>query len=318
VEGRLQLVATYPPGAADDSEPPALYETEARDDMRTVTVAQNGRPLGVLRVKQQASRPMTPVENRLLGGLAAQAEMVLETAQLRAELASRVAELSEREVMLRRTRDELASAQDSERRRLERDIHDGAQQQLVALAINLKLAKTLGSSDPVAARKVLEEQQVAVSEAIATLSDLSAGLLPELLTRRGLGPALIAATAGNPVPVHVDAPPLEWHAPETESALYFCALEAVQNSTKHAQASRIDVHLHLHAGRLVLTVEDDGTGLGGGTGSDRDAVAGSGLRNMRERAEAIGGELAVTSRPLGGTTVVVAVPAADAAVVGTA
>jgi signal transduction histidine kinase len=250
---------------------------------------------------------MTPVEERLLGGLAAQAGMVLETVQLRTEISSRLEELTHREEQLRRARAELVSTQDRERRQLERDIHDGAQQQLVALAINLKLARALLESDPGHARRVLDEQAGAVAEAIRTLSDLSGGLLPESLGQQGLATAVRVATAGNPVPVHVKASTGR-HAPAVEATLYFCALEAVQNATKHADASRIDIRITEEGDRISVEVKDDGRGLG--TGGRTGQGTGSGLLNLRERVAAVGGDLDLEGTPGQGTMVRVSVPGA--------
>jgi signal transduction histidine kinase len=304
VHGRLQLMAAYPPGAGADEEPPTLFDTEAGDGLRAVTVAYAREPLGVLRVREQTGHLLTPVENRLLGGLAAQAGMVLQTAQLRAELAERLEQFTARELELRRARDDLVTTQDLARRQLERDLHDGAQQHLVALAINLQVGKALAVSDPGRARAVLQEQRLAVSEAVRTLRDLSSGLLPPELSHRGLVPALVAATTANPVPVRVSGPHLGRLGSDIESTLYFCALEAVQNATKHAAASRIDVRLDKDRGRVQLCVADDGVGIG-----VRAQGAGSGLANMRERAASVNGEIRVEQSAAGGTAVVVGVPA---------
>jgi signal transduction histidine kinase len=308
VGGRLRLVASHPAGAGSDVPSPALYETRPQPGIRSVTVARTGRPIGVLRVKEYADRPMSPVEERLLGGLAAQAGLVLEAAQLREELAVRLEQLTLREQQLRTARQELVATQDLERRRLERDIHDGAQQQLVALAINLKVAKALGDTDPAQARQVLDEQLQAADDAIRTLRDLSSGLPPEALTSRGLAAALSEATAANPVPVHVDVAGVHRLPAAVEGALYFCALEAVQNATKHAGATAIYVRLRFGRadGGVTLTVEDDGTGIGS------VVRPGSGLANMRERIASVGGRFRVDAGVGGGTTVTVHVPTASA------
>jgi signal transduction histidine kinase len=307
VDERLRLVATYPAGAAADEPEPMLYDNAPRDGVRSVTVAHASRPLGVLRVGESRARRMTPVEERLLGGLAAQAGMVLETAQLRAEISQRLEELTLRERQLRRARGELVSVQDRERRQLERDIHDGAQQQLVALAINLKLARALLESDPDQARLVLDEQAAATADAIRTLSDLSSGLLPESLGQQGLAAAVRAATANNPVPVQVHAPTLSRHPPAVEATLYFCVLEAVQNATKHAEAGRIDVRIVEEPDRITVDVHDDGRGMEAGEGT------GSGLANLRERVAALGGELNLEGTSGDGTVVRVWVPSATLA-----
>jgi signal transduction histidine kinase len=194
------------------------------------------------------------------------------------------------------------TAQDRERRRLERDIHDGAQQQLVALAINLKVARALAATDPTGARTTIEEQLSAVTEAIDTLSDLSRGLLPDVLAEQGLAAALTRVTVGNPVPVSVSCAGLPRLSADLEATLYFCALEAVQNATKHAGARRIDVRVEWEQGRLSLLVEDDGTGF------DPRTEEGTGLANIRERVGALGGTLRLTSGRREGTAVRVDVP----------
>ena len=302
VAGQLRLVATYPPDAAADAAPPSLYESTPLPGMRTVTVMRAGMTLGVLRVGERDGRPMTAVEDRLLAGLASQAGMVLETARLRAELSDRARELAVRAEELRQARTALVTAQDLERRRLERDIHDGAQQQLVALAINLKVAKAMATTDPVHARTILGEQLAAASEAIGALSDLTRGLLPEVLASRGLGPAVAHSTTGNPVPVVVTADALPRLAPDIEATLYFCALEAVQNATKHARATRIHVRSESVGDRVSLRIEDDGTGFEDGS------VGGTGLANMRERVASLDGALRLGNTRSGGTAVVVDVP----------
>lgn len=306
VGGQLRLVATHPTGGAVDETVPALYQSHARAGIRSVTVAHAGQALGVLRVKERDDRPLDPTADRLLGGLAAQAGMVLESAQLREELALRVRELTTRERDLRRAREALVTAQDLERRRLERDIHDGAQQQLVALAINLKLAAVIAEADPDRSRAVLQQQLAAVGDAISTLSDLTEGLLPPALARAGIAAALREATAANPVPVHVRGDDLPRLPAGVEATLYFCALEAVQNATKHAGCTRIDVWLHADATHVTVTIQDDGSGMAPGS------VAGSGLTNLLERATSVAGRLELGQRPGGGTTITVHVPAAAA------
>ena len=301
VHGHPTLMATYPADAVADTDPPALHDGRHEDrpgsGLRHVTVAHAGRPLGMLRIKERDGRTLTPVEERLVGGLAAQAGLVLQTAQLRVELAQTLGRLSVHEQELRRSRDQLVATQDIERRRLERDLHDGAQQQLVALAINLKLARAVAPTDPASALTVVDEQILAAADAIRTLSDLSHGLLPAVLSESGLGAAIAAATASDPLPVHVDARGIGRFPTPVEAALYFCCLEALQNAAKHSGASRVDVRLRQEGNRLVLSVEDDGVGLRPGT------PGGSGLTNMRDRMAAIHGDLRLHARPGGGTTV---------------
>jgi len=298
----LRLLATHPPEAVVDEAAPRLYDDRTRGGVHAVTVAHAGRPLGVVRVMGRHDRPLTPTAERLLGGLAAQAGMVLESAQLREELALRVQELTVRERELRRARVALVTAQDTERRRLERDIHDGAQQQLVALTINLKLAAVHVRTDPELAREVLQEQLAATGSAIQTLTDLARGMLPARLAQEGLAAALSEATAANPVPVLVRGGDVPRLPGGVEATLYFCALEAVQNATKHADSTRIDLMLESSPAGVSVAVEDNGSGIAPG------AHQGSGLANISERAASVGGRLVLGERPGGGTRIAVHVP----------
>ncbi|WP_167288788.1 GAF domain-containing sensor histidine kinase [Nocardioides seonyuensis] len=302
VGDELRLLATHPPEAVVDEPAPRLYDDRTQGAVHAVTVAHAGRPLGVLRVMGRQDRPLTSTAERLLGGLAAQAGMVLESAQLREELAQRVQELTARERELRRARIALVTAQDTERRRLERDIHDGAQQQLVALTINLKLAAVHVRTDPERAREVMEQQLVAADNAIQTLTDLARGLLPATLAEEGLAAALGAATADNPVPVLVHSGPMPRLPGGVEATLYFCALEAVQNATKHAAGTHIDLLLEAGPAEVSVAVEDNGSGIAPG------AHRGSGLANLSERATSVGGRLVLGERPGGGTRIAVHVP----------
>ncbi|MFC7724542.1 histidine kinase [Nocardioides sp. GCM10028917] len=298
----LRLLATHPPEAVVDEAAPRLYDDRRRGGVHAVTVAHAGRPLGVVRVMGRQDRPLAPTAERLLGGLAAQAGMVLESAQLREELALRVQELTVRERELRRARVALVTAQDTERRRLERDIHDGAQQQLVALTINLKLAAVHVRTDPELAREVLQEQLAATGSAIQTLTDLARGMLPATLAQEGLAAALSEATAANPVPVLVRGGDVPRLPGGVEATLYFCALEAVQNATKHADSTRIDLLLESGPAGVSVAVEDNGSGIAPG------AHQGSGLANLSERAASVGGRLVLGGRPGGGTRIAVHVP----------
>jgi signal transduction histidine kinase len=156
--------------------------------------------LGVLRLQERPGVPLTSIEERLFSGLAAQAGLVLRLAGLRAELGARHAELAARADELRLSRERLIETQDSERRRLERDIHDGAQQHLVGLAVNLRLAEAVAARSPERAVKVLEAQSEAARAAIDTLTQLSRGIYPRLLAGEGMVPALRAALAISPIP----------------------------------------------------------------------------------------------------------------------
>jgi signal transduction histidine kinase len=310
VNERLTLVAAHPAESGGPAEPPPVGAAGRGDGTRSVTVGHEGQPLAVLRVQERQGHPLTPVEERLFAGLAAQAALALHAARLRAELTVRHEELAASTEELRQARDRLVTAQDQERRRLERDIHDGAQQQLVALGINLRLAQTLaaqapGGRAPARAWELLGEQGAAAADAMETLASLARGVQPQVLREHGLLEALRRVADTSPVPVHVRATPggAARLDPHTEAALYFCGTEAVQNAVKHAGASRVDVLLTAEDGQVRLSVTDDGSGVAG-------TAAGAGLTNMRDRMVALGGTLHIGSAPGGGTTVTGTVPAA--------
>ena len=193
--------------------------------------------LGVLVVQERHRVPLTSVEERLFAGLASQAGLVLRGVRLRRGARARLEELSARAGELRASRQRVVDAQDAARRRLERDIHDGAQQHLVALAVNLSLAGTLAGRAPERADDLLAAQEAAAEETVATLVRLSRGIYPPLLEAHGPGAALRAAVEHAGVPVLVDDE-ARAGAPNVEAAAYFCCLEAVQNATKHAGRRR--------------------------------------------------------------------------------
>jgi len=310
VNGRPTLMATSPPEASAESSVPAISGTSSTDGLRSVAVGHAGSVLGVLRVREREGHPLTPVESRLFAGLAAQAGLALHAAQLRAELEHRHLELTARAGQLRAARDRLVATQDAERRRLERDIHDGAQQQLVALRINLRLAQTLAERSPERAAQLLCEQAAAAEDAIATLRALSRGAEPEVLSRAGLAEALREAATTCPLPVELDLHDVGRFPRPVETAVYFSCLEALQNVAKHAHATRVSVHLDVVGEALEMEVVDDGRGLEPG------AVAGAGLGNMRERLVAVGGELQIGAARDSGTAVTAIVPAVRSSSVG--
>ena len=301
VGDRPRLAATWTPGAVA----PGAERLGPGDDAgrRSLDVRHGEELLGVLVVQEHPYVPMSSVEERLFAGLAAQAGLVLRGAQLRAELEQRAEELSARAEELKGSRQRLVDDQDAARRSLERDIHDGAQQHLVALAVNLRLAQTLADRSPDRAAELLAAQQRASVDAIETLVRLSRGIYPPLLTGGGLALALEAAIDVSPVPVKLDAEGIGRYPARLEAAAYFCCLEALQNATKHAGATRIRICLRHDGDELVLTVEDDGTGF-----DTASSLSGSGLSNMRDRMEALDGTLLVTSSDRG-TRIRAALPA---------
>ncbi len=294
VGGALELAATWPPDAAPDPHEQGLH---ARD------VQLDGEHLGTLRVREQEDTPFGPIEERLLADLAAQAGMVLHRSRLRAELARRAADLAVRAEELQESRRRLVDAHDAERRRLERDIHDGAQQHLVALVVNLRLAQTLAERAPDRSRAVLAEQVAAVDAAIGTLVDLARGLYPRTLVEHGVGPALREVSGGTGAPISVTDQDVGRLPSDIEAALYFFAVEAIQNAVKHARASVIAVDLTSDGRRVSLQVRDDGRGFETTAGS-----TGHGLGNMRDRIDAMQGTFTLESVPGRGATVNATVP----------
>jgi signal transduction histidine kinase len=246
---------------------------------------------------------LNPIEQRLLVDLLSSAGLALRTVALTAGLQHRIAQSAGQAAEVQASRQRIVTTADAARQRLERDIHDGAQQHLVALAVNLSLAATLAGRDPVRAAELVDDLRLAAEAALATLDDLCRGICPRPLTEAGLVAALRAAAATSPVPVHVLDATTGRPAADVEAALYYSCLEAVQNAVKHAAASAVEVRLSERDSCLVVQVRDDGVGF------DPAAVReGAGLGNMRDRVESLGGELALTSRPGAGTTVTSRIP----------
>jgi len=254
-------------------------------------VHHRGEVLGALPVTKAHGERLTPAEHALAADLASQAGLVLRNVRLTEELLQRLDELQE-------SRRRLVAAQDSERRRLERNIHDGAQQQLVALAVKIRLARSLAARDPPKAEELFEQTEGDLAQALEDLRDLARGIYPPLLADRGLVAALEAQARRSPVPVTVEAEGIRRYAQDREAAVYFCALEALQNVAKYARATSATIRLGEHDGQLTFEVADDGVGF------DPDATGhGTGLTGMGDRLAAMGGELSVRSSPGGGTTI---------------
>jgi signal transduction histidine kinase len=222
------------------------------------------------------------------------AGLELENVRLDAELQDRIEEL-------RASRARIVQASDTARRRLERDLHDGAQQRLVALALDLKLARGKLDSDPAAAAELLDASIEELAEATSELRELARGIHPALLTDRGLGPALEAIASRAPIPVEVaPVPDLRLPGP-VESAAYFVVAEALTNVSKYASASHAEVVVTRSNGKVVVEVRDDGVG-------GADPAAGSGLSGLADRVAALDGMLDVESPRGGGTVVRAEVP----------
>jgi signal transduction histidine kinase len=285
VDGRLQPVATWPVDA-DESFP---------DDL-TTEVRHQGEDLGALSLAMPANDPMDPAKEQLVADLASQVGLVLRNVRLTEDLKTRLSDLQA-------AQKRLVTAQDEERRRIERNIHDGAQQQLVALAVKLKLADGLVERDPAAARGLLERLRDETTEALEDLRQLARGIYPPLLADRGLVPALEAHARRAPIPVSVTGDGATRYPPEVEAAVYFSCLEALQNVAKYADATQATVRLSNGDGRLMFEVRDDGRGF------DRSSTSyGTGLQGIADRLGALGGSVEVRSVAGSGTTVAGSVP----------
>jgi signal transduction histidine kinase len=234
----------------------------------------------------------------LLDTLVTFVRMALENERLTQEVASSLAEVAA-------SRARIQAAADDERRRIERDLHDGAQQRLVALRVKLALAEELVQEDPERGADRLHALGEEVAQTLEDIRSLARGVFPSLLAERGLPEALRAAGLGSTTETRVSTDGVGRYPQDVESAVYFCCLEALQNATKHGSGARlVTVELHDNDG-LHFEVIDDGEGF------DVEAHAeGAGLTNMRDRIEAVGGSVTVRSAPGGGTVVSGTVPAA--------
>lgn len=259
--------------------------------------------LGALTVTAQRDEPLTPEGGRLLHDLASQAGLVLRNIRLTEQLRERLRVLSRRAEELRDSRQRIVGAQDAERRRMERDIHDGAQQHLVALAVKLRLARTVAERDPERAGPMLDELREEVDEALETLRNLARGIYPAVLADRGLVAAIRSAAERSPLDVCVIDRGIDRYAQEIETAVYFCVLETLQNAAKYASASQVTVELSADAGALTFEVRDDGVGFDPAT-----QRRGRGLQNLEDRLASLDGTVTIGSRPGAGTTVVGRIP----------
>jgi signal transduction histidine kinase len=271
-------VASWPDGDAPDGSRERAFE-----------VRHQGDALGEIRVTMPSDEAMGPAQERLAIDVAAQAGLVLRNAALVADL--------------RESRRRIVAAQDERARKLERDIHDGAQQQLVALAVKLGLVERLIARDVSAAERMVAEAKTDTSDALENLRDLARGIYPPVLADQGLAAALRSQARKAPMPVEVEPDGVGRYPEETEAAVYFSCLEALQNVAKYAEARHATVRLSQADGVLTFEVTDDGRGF------DPDAAErGSGLQGIADRLAALGGILTVRSAPGEGATIAGSLP----------
>jgi signal transduction histidine kinase len=287
----LRLGAELRPAASwpTDAEPVevALVANEVLPTIVGETVVEirdRGELLGALSVAMPPSDPMNPSKERLVRDLASQAGLVLRNVRLVEEL--------------RASHRRLVTAQDRERRRLERNIHDGSQQQLVALSVKTRLARDLTARDPARAAEMLTQIDAEIQTALDDLRDLARGIYPPLLIDEGLGAALDAQARRSPVPTTIRVDGLGRYAPEVEAAVYFSCLEALQNVAKYAEASSATVTLEQSNGHLTFEVVDDGRGF-----DPQAERTGTGLQGIADRLGALHGEVTIRSGPGAGTRI---------------
>jgi signal transduction histidine kinase len=284
---------------------PVLVADRADAELRLAPIVNAGELLGLLVVQRRSdAEPFDEREERVLGELSRRAGLALRNLRLDSALQASLDELRRQAAQLRDSRARVVAAADSERRRIERDIHDGAQQQLIALAANLRVARELAGSDHAASQALLEQIGRDIHDALEGIRSLARGIYPPLLLDAGLAPALRAAADGAPIRVFVDGATPGRYPAEVEASVYFCCVEALQNAAKHA-GSTARVRLRLQAGRDLVSFEvsDDGRGF-----RPEEQAPGAGLESMADRIGAVGGALSVTSTPGRGTTIVGRVP----------
>ncbi len=302
----LVPAAAWPATTAVEPAPIALQGNELPplpDAHYSVAVRHRNELIGAITVRQSLGEPLSPADLRLLDDIAGQAGLVLRNVRLTIELAERLEEISAQAAEIRASRERIVATQDAERRRVERDIHDGAQQHLVALMVQLRVARTLVRRDPERARRLAGDLRGIARETLETLSDLAQGIHPPVLTAHGLVAALRRQETNPCIHVSIEDGGVGRYGAEVEAAAYFACLEALNNAAKHAAGANVSVLLVEENGHLVFSVCDDGSGF-----DPEQCRPGSGLGNMVDRVAALGGSLAVTSAPSRGTQVTGRVP----------
>ncbi len=266
---------------------PSLLHERDKEQIRVAPVSHAGELLGLIVVERSSLASMfSEDDDRVLADLARQVGLALHNSQLDTALQTTLDEVRKQADALRESRARIVASGDAERRRVERNLHDGAQQHLVALAVNLRLAKDIIVDDKEAGLEMLDQLAVEVQETIQELRELAHGIYPPLLVDSGLVEALRAAANRNPLPVEILAEGIGRYPSEAEAAVYFCCLEALQNAAKHAPDARVEVRLWEDSGGLLFTVTDDGPGF-----DPEKAQRGHGYVNMADRLGAIGGSV---------------------------
>jgi PAS domain S-box-containing protein len=296
--GRGDLPMAPPSKRAESEELFARVRAgESINDYETVRRRKDGTLVDV----SIAAAPVRDATGRVVGNMVAYTDITERKAQ-DAEVHRLNAELNARLEELAASRARIVTAGDVARRRLERNLHDGAQQRLVTLSLSLRVARTKLDSDPAAARAALAEATDELAFALDELRELARGLHPAILSERGLRAAVETLAGRVPVPVEIVDIPDERLPEQVEAAAYYLIAEALTNVTKYAQASTVRVHVVESDGSVLVEVSDDGVG-------GADPAGGSGLRGLADRVEALGGSLDVVSPAGAGTSLRAEIPA---------
>ena len=280
---------------------PALVVERSAPLMRVGPIVHGGALLGLIVLERRPTGDApSDDDDRVVVELARQVGLALHNVQLDSALQASMDQVQQANAELRESRLRIVSAGDAQRRKLERDLHDGAQQHLVAMAVKLRLAEDLIEDDPREAASVIGELRSDLKEAVTELRALAHGIFPPLLSSGGLSEAIPAAASRAALPTNVELDAVRRYAPEVEAAVYFCCLEALQNAGKHAgDGASILVRIAERDDLLHFEVTDDGLGFdeGGTVGQ------GHGFVNMTDRVGAIGGRVTMRSSLGAGTTI---------------
>jgi signal transduction histidine kinase len=284
---------------------PRLLEARGDAVVRVAPVSHGQELYGLVVAERAIDGPPFDAQiEGVLSELALQVGLALRNVRLDSRLQASLDELREQADELRASRARVVAAADAERRRIERDLHDGAQQYFAGVTVNLQAARGLIDAEPERAKAILDELHSSTQDALESFRDLSHGIYPPLLQDRGLAEALADAARRAPLATRVDATALRRFDPDVEATVYFCCLEALQNAGKHAgEGARATVRVREHAGGLLFEVADDGTGF-----SLRSVARGAGVTNMRDRLGAMRGDLRVESELGRGTRVIGTIP----------
>ena len=269
---------------------PALLDGRDQAMLRVAPVSNTGQLFGLVVAERARKGESFAAEiDVTLEEVARELGVALKKAHLDSSLQDSLEQLRHQAAELQASRGRLVAAADAERRRIERNLHDGAQQHLVALSVKVRLLEQFAERDPERARSLMNQLQEDVGAAIEELRSLAHGIYPPLLSSAGLGVAMSAACRRAPLPASLEADGVGRHAPEIEAAVYFCCLEAMQNAAKHAgPGATARVRIWEDAGGLLFEVCDDGAGF-----ETNGLADGAGLTNMRDRLGAVGGTLRV-------------------------